>query len=106
MTVQAEDSNLDSEPQGMDRVREMRRISARAHRMTCSDPDDPARRTSYKDTVDLADALVAVEAIIAAAGENYGPQGAAMGDEISRAVSAAVELPDTVRFVPGRGSRE
>lgn len=106
MTVQAEDSHLDSEPRGMDRVREMRRVSARAHRMTCSDPDDPARRTSYKDTVDLADALIAVEAIIALAGEQYGAQGAAMGEEISRAVAAAVELPDSVRFVPGRGPRK
>lgn len=94
-----------SEPQGMDRIREMRRTSERSHRMSCSDPDDPARRTLYKDTVDLADALIAVEAIIAVAGERYGAEGVRMGEEISRAVAAAVELPDYVRFVPGRGPR-
>ena len=106
MKAPAENGDPDSEPQGMDRVREMRRVCERAHRMSCSDPDDPARRTLYKDTVDLADALIAVEAIIALAGERYGAQGAAMGEEISRAVAAAVELPDIIRFVPGRGPRK
>lgn len=104
MTVQTETAT-DSEPQGMDRVREMRRVHERAHRMSCSDPDDPAHRTLYRDTVDLADALIAVEAIIALAGERYGAQGVAMGEEITSAVAAAVEVPDMVRFAPGRGPR-
>lgn len=90
-----------AETSGMDRVREMRRVSARAHRMSCSDPDDPAHRTLYRDAVDLANALLAVEAIVKIAGERYGAQGAAMGEEIARAVTAAVELPDSIRSVPG-----
>ncbi|MCC3292462.1 hypothetical protein [Arthrobacter sp. zg-Y1110] len=93
------------EAEGMARVREMRRVSERSHRMSCSDPDDPARRTLYKDAVDLADALEAVDAIIRNAGERYGAAGVLMGEEISRAVADAVRLPDSVRFVPGRGPR-
>lgn len=85
-------------PQGMDRVREMRRVHSRANRMSSSDPNDPSRRTLYQDTVDLADALIAVEAIIAVAGEQYGAEGVKMGEEISRVVAAAVELPDSIRF--------
>ena len=90
---------------GMDRVREMLAVSERSHRVTCSDPDDPSRRTLYSDTVDLARALEAVEEIIASAEERYGPAGAALGEEIMQAIAGAVELDESVRFVPGRGWR-
>lgn len=101
--VQVEKSAV--EVSGMDRVREMRRAGARAHRMSCSDPDDPARRTLYSDAVDLADALEAVEAVMASAAERYGAAGVELGEEIAAAIAKAVALPESVSFVPGRGSR-
>ncbi|MGK3708898.1 hypothetical protein [Arthrobacter sp. IK3] len=94
-----------TEVKGMDRVREMLAAGERSHRVTCSDPNDPSRRTLYSDTVDLARALEAVEAVVAAAEERYGDAGAALGGEILQAITDAVELHESVRFVPGRGRR-
>ncbi|MCC3299742.1 hypothetical protein [Arthrobacter caoxuetaonis] len=100
-----QDDTAAEEVKGMDRVREMLVVSERSHRVTCSNPDDPSRRTLYSDTVDLARALETVEGIVTSAEERYGPAGAALGEEIMQAIARAVELDESVRFVPGRGQR-
>lgn len=80
---------------GMDLVRDMRRIHERAHRMSCSDPDDPTKRTLYLDAVDLADAMEAVYEIAVNAGdgygEDYGEGGARMAQAVIRAINENVD---------------
>lgn len=47
----------------LEELSKIREFGERSHRMTCSDPNDPTRRTTYGDLGKLAAALEAVLAL-------------------------------------------
>lgn len=50
----------------LDRIRLVQSRLARAHRMSCSDPDDPTRVTTYSQSADaISRLLAAVDAVTA-----------------------------------------
>lgn len=74
----------------LDRIRLTHSWLVRAHRMSCSDPDDPKRVTTYSQSADAISRLLgAVEAVIAECAATDTETGEALqADLVSRIESA------------------
>lgn len=74
----------------LDRIRLTHSWLVRAHRMSCSDPDDPKRVTTYSQSADAISKLLnAVEAVIAECSATDTESGEALqADLVSRIESA------------------
>ncbi|NSX38853.1 hypothetical protein HTS88_20965 [Pseudarthrobacter oxydans] len=82
----------------LDRIRSVHSWLVRAHRMSCSDPDDPKRVTTYSQSADAITRLLsAVDAVIAECGAtDTDTDEALQGDLVNRieaAISKAIGTP-------------